>query len=156
MARRNQSNERKLELLSQLDKNRKDITVKKQVLVQQIDESKQQLKEKINVPKRVTNKVKSSFASSPTKWFIGSAVGGLIISKLFFGTVGSVFKKPKQQEKVSRGLLFTLAGLAIRPMVKSFLIGKAKDYVTQRFLVPQQPQPHQVSYHDEYNSDNRY
>ena len=101
MARRDQSDpeSRKLELLSQLSNHREDITRKKQVLVQEIAESKEALKEKINVPKLVTNKIKTSFSDSPTKWFIGSAIGGLIVSKLFFGTVGSVssvFRKPKK------------------------------------------------------------
>ncbi len=155
MARRDQSNQRKLELLNQLTAHRKDITAKKQVLVQQIAESKEQLKDKVNVPKLVSSKVKSSFANSPTKWFIGSAVGGLIISKLVFGSVGSIFRKPKKA-KVSRGLLYTLAGMAARPMIKSFLIGKARDYVAQRFLGQQPQHPQQVSYQDEYNSDNRY
>ena len=165
MARRDQSDpeSRKLELLSQLSNHREDITRKKQVLVQEIAESKEALKEKINVPKLVTNKIKTSFSDSPTKWFIGSAIGGLIVSKLFFGTVGSVssvFRKPKK-DKISRGLLYTLAGMAVRPMIKSFLIGKAKDYAIQRFLgQPQQPrqisQQHQQHHHNEYNSEERY
>lgn len=153
MARRDQSHERKLELLSQLTKDRRDITAKKQVLVQQINESKAQLKDKINVPKLVSTKVKSSFASSPNKWFIGSTIGGLIISKLFLGSVGSIFRKPKQK-KASRGLLYTLAAMAARPMIKSFLIGKARDYVAQRFMGQQHPD--QINYQGEYHPDNRY
>ena len=158
MARRDQSDpeSRKLELLSQLSNHREDITRKKQVLVQEIAESKEALKEKINVPKLVTNKIKTSFSDSPTKWFIGSAIGGLIVSKLLFGSVGSVFRKPKK-DRVSRGLLYTLAGMAVRPMIKSFLIGKAKDYAMQRILGHRQPQ--QIQYQqqlNEYNSEERY
>lgn len=156
MARRDQRNaeQRKVELLSQLTSHRKDITAKKQVLVQQIadskDEIKDTIKEKINVPQLITNKVKSSFSDSPKKWFIGSAIGGLIISKVAFSLFGGIFRKPKKQ-KMSRGLLYTVAGMAARPMIKSFLIGKARDYVAQRFLGQQTPQQ-QSPYHDKYNS----
>lgn len=156
MAHRDQRNaeQRKIELLSQLTSHRRDITAKKQVLVQQIadskDEIKDTIKQKVNVPQLITNKVKSSVSDSPKKWFIGSAIGGLIISKLAFSLFGGIFRKPKKK-KISHGLLYSLAGMAARPMIKSFLIGKARDYVAQRFLGQQPPQqaPH---YNDEYNS----
>jgi|GEM_PF-2444277 len=149
MARRDQSNERKLELLSQLTKHRRDITAKKQVFVQQIALSKEQLKDQINIPKLVSNKIKSSFTNSPTKWFIGSTIAGLLISKLFFGSVGNIFKKSNKQ-KSSRGMLYTLAVMAARPMIKSFLIGKAKDYIAQRFLGQQQISRHEYQHESDY------
>jgi hypothetical protein len=150
MASRDQSNKRKLELISQLTNHRKDITAKKQVLVQQIAESKEQLKDKINIPKLISSKIKSSFVNSPTKWFIGSTVAGLLISKIFFGSVGSIFKKPNKK-KASRGIFYTLAAMAARPMIKSFLIGKAKDYVAHRLRSHQQ----EISQHD-YEPESDY
>lgn len=150
MARRDQSNARKLELINQLNSHRKDITAKKQILVQQIAESKSQIKDQINVPKLLSSKIKSSLAKNPTNWFIGSALGGLIITKLTLGSVSSLssaFRKPKKK-KSSHGLIYTLAGMAIRPMVKSFIIGKARDIITQRIIAQQQLQ--QDYYEDHY------
>lgn len=151
MASRDQSNKRKLELVTQLTANRRDIILKKQVLVQQIAVSTEQLKDKLNIPKLIITKVKSSLTNNPTKWFIGSAVTGLLISKLFSGSVGSIFKKPKKQ-KVSRGMLYTLAAMAARPVIKSFLIEKAKDYVANRLL----SQQHQVSDYDYQHESDYY
>jgi hypothetical protein len=149
MARRDQSNARKLELLSQLTIHRRDITAKKQVLAQQISESTQQLKDTINIPKLIGNKIKSSFTNSPTKWFIGFTLGGLLISKFVFGLKATIFKTSKEIEKTaSKGIFYTLAAMAARPLIKSFFIGKAKDYVTQRFL--RQPQSNQYDYQDEH------
>ncbi len=150
MASRDQSNKRKLELVTQLTANRRDIIRKKQVLVQQIAVSKEQLKDKINIPKLIGNKIKSSFTNSPTKWFIGSTVGGLLISKFFSGSMGSIFKKTKKK-KVTSGMFYTLAAMAARPIIKSYLIGKAKDYVAHRLRSQQQ----QISQH-EYQHDSDY
>jgi len=124
------------------------------VLVQEIAESKDEIKDKVNVPKLVTKKVKSSFSDNPTKWFIGSAIGGLIVSKFVLGTVGFIFRSPKKT--VSRGILYSLTSMAMRPMIKTFLIGKVKDVLMQRFLSQQPQQAKDVAYQDGYNSDNRY
>ena len=121
------------------------------MLVQQIAVSTEHLKDKLNIPKLIITKIKSSLTNNPTKWFIGSAVGGLLISKLFSGSVGSIFKKPKKQ-KVTRGMLYSLAAMAARPMIKSFLIGKAKDYVAHRFLSQQQ----EISQHDYQHESDYY
>lgn len=148
MARRDQSNQRKLELLKQLTNHRKDISFKKQVLIQQIAESKEQLQDKINIPKLFCSKIKSSYANSPAKWFIGSALGGLLISKLF---LGPIFKKQQEKnQKGSHGLFYSIVAMAARPMIKSFLIGKARDYLAQRFLVQEQQQTFQQD-SDHYN-----
>ncbi len=155
MARRDQriAKERKLELLSQLSTHREDISLKKQRLVHQIadskDEIKDTIKQKVNVPKLITNKVKSSFSDNPKQWFIGSAIGGLIISKVAFSLFGGIFRTPKKN-KVSRSFLYTVAGMAARPMIKSFLLGKARDYVAQRFLGQQQAH-HQDGYNSGYH-----
>lgn len=159
MASRDQSKQRKLELLNELAVHRRDVVVTKQVLVKQISENKDQLKEqitnkikeKINIPKMVSTKVKSSFTNNPKQWFIGSAVGGLFISKIIYGSVGSVFKKKKK--KSSHGMLYSLAGMAAKPIVKSFLMNKAKDYMIQRYAAQQ---PREIYHEDEYRQDARH
>jgi hypothetical protein len=151
MARRDQSNARKLELLNQLTTHRRDITAQKQVLVQQIAQTSQQLKDTINIPKLISNKIKSSFTNNPTKWFIGSTIGGLLISKFVFGFKTSIFKNSKENDpKASRSIFYTILGMAARPLIKTFLLGKAKDYVTQRFL------GHQKEYQYEYQDESDY
>lgn len=150
MARRDQSNARKLELLNELANHRLQIKVKKRALTKHIVTSTDQIKGIFNIPKLitkfVTNKIKSSFASSPTKWFIGSAIGGLIITKLLFSIIGRLFNKSSEAEpKVKRGVLFTLLLMAARPLIKSYLIGKAQQYFSQKFLTHQQPSEYDYS-----------
>lgn len=162
MAHRDKQNlqQRKLELLNEMSQHRENISVKKQSLFQQIDKSKNELKDnfvdKINVQKMLSNKVKTSFSSSPTKWFLGSALGGIVVSKIFFGSVGRVSGGSKKKSsvnedssQVSKGIFMTLAGLAIRPMVKSFLLGKARAYVSNRFFAQQSVQSQQLPYQGE-------
>jgi hypothetical protein len=151
MASRNQSDKRKLELLSQLTVHRMDITTKKQVLLQQMAESKEQLRDKMNIPKRIIAKVKSSFSNNTTKWFIGSALGGLILSKIFIGSGNSSLKVKKSNLKpATRGMFATLTSLAMRPILKNLIIGTAKSYVMQRFMSHHA----QISQHDqEYEAD---
>jgi len=123
MASRDQSKQRKLELLSKLSSQRSSITAKKQVLNEQIAESKEvlssQLKDKVNVSKIVGSKVKSSFTNSPNKWFLGSVLGGLVLSKLVFrkkhtpktsssvveaavgAGISSIFRTPKKRRQTN-------------------------------------------------------
>ncbi len=155
MARRDQSNARKLELLNQLNSHREEITAKKQILVQQINESKSHIKDQINLPKLLSSKIKSSLTKNPTNWFIGSAIGGLIITKITLGSVTplkSVFRKPKKN-KPSHGVFYTLAGMAIRPMVKSFIINKARNIITNRIIAQQQLNQ---EYYEEHYPENQY
>mgnify|MGYP000159171670 CR=1 FL=1 len=84
MARRDEQ-QRKLELLEQLSRQRAQITSQRSRLTTQIAYKTEEIKNKINVPRRIKDSVRSSFSSSPTKWFIGSAIGGLILSKIIIG-----------------------------------------------------------------------
>jgi len=177
MARGNQSKQRKLELLNKLSNHRSDITAKKQVLSEQISESTDiftsQLKDKINVPKMVRSKVKSSFANSPNKWFIGSVAGGLLLSKLILRRskpqtekpssvvekavglgISSIFRSPKKRRQ-THGVFYSLMGYAARPLLKAFVMGKVRNYVAHK-MVAQQPrevyyeQPEEYHYREPY------
>ena len=159
MARRDQSNARKLALLNELTTHRLQIKVKKRALAQQIAASTEQIKDTINVPKQIrklftnffSNKIKTSFTNSPTKWFIGSAIGSLIISKILFSSISNLFKKSTDDEpKIRRSIFFTLLGMAARPIIKSYLIGKAQQYLTQKFLSPQQLSDYDYSRDSDY------
>lgn len=173
MASGDQSKQRKLEILSKLANHRSDITAKKQVLIEQISESKEvltdQIKDKVNVPKLVRSKVKSSLSNNPNKWFIGSVAGGLIISKLIFRNgrnskrssvvstavgagVSSIFRTPKERRQ-THGLFYTLIGYAARPMLKSFVIGKVRNYVAHKIMMQQQsPQRPREVYYEDYDA----
>ncbi len=161
MASRDQSKQRKLEILNQLSSQRSQIAAKKKLLTKEIAESKEvfstQLKDKVNVPKMVGSKLKSSFSNSPNQWFIASAVGGLVISKILFkgkrskpkstrtiaaqgaatSVISSIFRKPKEREQ-THGLFYSLIGYAARPMIKSFAINKVRNYLTHKIMMQQQ------------------
>jgi len=156
MASRDQSNARKIELLCQLTEHRKDIAQRKRLLMEQLDEKTGDLKNKLNLPKFVSGKVKTSLKSSPTKWFIGSTIGGLLLSKLIFKSkqprltkIARKAKVSKQQNKTpSKGIIYTVTAMAAKPLLKSVVAGKVKDYVAQRFILQQQDH-HQPPYdHD--------
>ena len=156
MASRDQTNERKLELIGKLAVQRRDIIYKQQAFVQELAESKQQLKDQINIPKLIGSKIKSSFSGNATKWFVGSAIGGLIISKFIFRSSNSSEDTIKSASSpVSKNLLLTLFGMAARPLLKNFFIGKAKDYLARRFLTQQQQLSH-YDYHNEHLNDSDY
>lgn len=147
MAKRDEQ-KRKLELLERLSRQRAQITSQRSRLASQIVEKKEELKDKINVPKRIKENVRSSFSSNPTKWFLGSAVGGLIVSKLLFGrkkkqkTLGS--KLSSGTNTVSRGILTSALLYFGKPLLKRALINKAKNYVIQRYLLKKQQQQIQM------------
>jgi len=135
MAKRDEQ-QRKLELLEQLSRQRAQITSQKSRLATQIEDKKEEIKEKINVPKRLKNNIRSSFSSSPTKWFLGSAVGGLIVTKLLLGKKSRSISKlssSSSSSTISRGLLTSALLYFGKPMLKRVLFNKAKDYVIGRF-----------------------
>ena len=135
MARRDQSNARKLELLNELALHRLQIKVKKRALIQQIALSTEQIRDTINIPKILGKKIKSAFKNSPSKWFIASTIGGLIISKFLLSSICRKFKKPTGGvQKSQRNILLDLLVSAVRPLIKSYLIGKARRFLAQRFL----------------------
>ncbi len=141
MAKRDEQ-QRKLELLDQLSRQRAQITSQKSSLVKNIEQTKVELKEKINVPKLINTKIKSSFSNSPTKWFVGSAVGGLFISKILFGrgrrkkrSFLANRKEEKSSSDVPRGLLMSAAFYFGKPMLKSYAIRRAKEYIANKYLL---------------------
>lgn len=145
MARRDQSNARKLELLNELTSHRLNIKVKKRALARQIALSAEQIKDTINIPKILRNKIKSDFKNSPSKWFIASTIGGLLISKFLLSSIGSKFNKSSKGGKKSYTSFFlNLLGKAASPLIKSYIIGRAQRYLAQRFLDQQE----QISQHD--------
>ncbi len=141
MARRNQTNARKVELLNELTSHRLQIKVKKRILDQEIAAFSEQIKDTINVPKLITNKIKSSFNSDPTKWFIISTLGGLLITKFLFGSFGSKYKRNEENPKARRSIILALVGMVAKPIIKSYLVGKAQHFFAQKFLGHQQVSP---------------
>lgn len=156
MARRDQSNARKLILLNELTQHRLQIKVKKRALEHQIAVSKQQIKDTINIPKHITKllrgKLKSSFTNSPTKWFIGSTIGGLIISKFLLGSFGSKSKNSNDLvPKVQRGIFFTFVGMVAKPLIKSYITKAARRFIEQKFLSPQELTDENDQLHPDYD-----
>lgn len=145
MAKRDEQ-QRKLELLDQLSRQRAQITSQKSRLATQIEEKTEEIKEKINVPKRLKNNIQSSFSSSPTKWFLGSAVGGLLVTKILFGGRRRISKSPSRSglraAKVSRGLISTSLIYFGKPYLKSYLFRKGRAMLLKRFI----PSQHQAEY----------
>ncbi len=79
------------------------------------------LTQRFDVPARL----RQSLIKHPSGWVLGSLASGLFASTIFR-------RKPKPKEK-SRGLPLTLLGLiltAARPLVKIWLTGQAKNYLT--------------------------
>lgn len=150
MAKRDEE-QRKLELLEQLTRQRGQISRQRSKLATQIDGKKEEIKEKINVPKRLKNNIRSSFSSSPTKWFLGSAVGGLVITKVLFGRRKS-YRKASASEgsaNVSRGLLTTALLYFGKPYIKSMLFRKGKSMLLRKFIPGQrQWQANEYEYED--------
>jgi hypothetical protein len=76
----------------------------------------------LNVPARL----RSSLMGHPGGWMAGSLVSGLAASLLFR-------RKPKTVSK-SRGIPFAILamlGTAARPLVKAWLLGRLKHFVTR-------------------------
>ncbi len=160
MAKRDEQ-QRKLELLDQLSRQRAQITSQKSRLATQIEDKKEEIKEKINVPKRIKNGIKnnitSSFSSSPIKWFLGSAVGGLLVTKVVFGRKSSSSLKASATTKdvptkVSKGLLATSLLYVAKPYFKSFLLNHGKTMLLKKFM-PRQRQLEAPEYHDAHDHD---
>jgi len=148
MAKRDEQ-QRKLDLLDQLARQRAQITSQKSRLATQIEGKKEEFKEKVNVPKRLKNNIRSSFSSSPTKWFLGSAVGGLLITKILFGKkkVYSQASSETVPAKVSKGLVATSLMYVAKPFLKSFLLNQGRTLLLRRFM-PGQAQLEEVEYED--------
>ena len=179
MASGDQSKQRKLEILNKLSHHRSDIAAKKQVLNEQIAESKElftsQIKDKIDVPKMLKSKVTSSFTSNPNKWFAGSVAGGLILSRLIFRKnkkdispatsvaeqalgvgIRSIFRRPKKRPP-THGIFYSLMGYASRPLFKAFVMGKVRTYAN-KIIMQQAQRPREVYYeeHERYPESNSY
>jgi len=91
--------QRKLELLQKLSSQRQQISNQRDELSSQVAESAQELKSKMHVPTLIKKSVSSTVSNHPTKWFLGSAIGGLVLSKVFLG------KKKKHSISSSKPLL---------------------------------------------------
>ena len=133
MARRDEQ-QRKLDLLQNLASRRTEIAHQRVALSQQVAEKKAAWGNKLNVPKRI----KASVSHSPTKWLIGSTLGGLFLTKMVFGKPKRRFTKVKESV-ASRGLLTSLAFFAAKPLLKSYALGKVRHYVAQKYLMGQHP-----------------
>ena len=135
MARRDEQ-QRKLELLEQLSRQRAQITSQRSRLTTQIAYKTEEIKNKINVPRRIKDSVRSSFSSSPTKWFIGSAIGGLILSKIIIGrrSAGVLKSSVYSSKNVSRSLLVSALFYFGKPYLKRMMINKAKLMLLRKFM----------------------
>ena len=134
MARRDEQ-ERKLELLAQLSQQRAEITSQRGIVAAGLAGKKAEIKDKINVPKRIKSSVASSFSVSPVKWFLGSAVGGLVLSKILFGRkkVYRYSKSDSVTEGSSRGLLASAVIFVGKPFLKRYLVNKGKTMLMNKF-----------------------
>lgn len=84
--------------------------------------------QRVNIPARL----KKSLKNNPTGWILGSTATGLVASFLFR-------RRPKLTPKKSRGLTNVLLGLtltAARPLLKIWLAGQLKNFVTARLDSP--------------------
>lgn len=150
MAKRDEQ-QRKLELLEQLSRQRAQITSQRGKLVTQIANTTEEIKDKINVPKRlkdgIKNNIRSSFSASPTKWFLGSAVGGLLVTKILFGRkkIYSKVNSVSGSTSVPRGILTTSLLYFGKPYLKRFLFKKGRTMLLRRFI-PIQHQAEEAQY----------
>lgn len=93
-----------------------------------LSEETRAFKHRVNLPARF----KESLRSNPTGWILGSTAIGLAASLLFR-------RRPKAAPKKSHGLTNVLLGLtltAVRPLVKLWLSGQLKNFVTARLDTP--------------------
>lgn len=141
MASRNEQ-QRKVELVNQLSQHRQSIAVQKEQLTWQISAKKEAIQEKLNVPKRI----KASVTDNPKKWFIGSAIAGLILTRLFRGSRQRRVTESSSNIKPARTLLATITIMAIKPMIKSFALRKVKGFIAQKIAARYTQQPEQEYY----------
>ncbi len=145
MAKRDEQ-QRKVELLQNMAVQRNEITRNRALVTEKIAETKDRYQQKLNVPKRIKDSVKGN----PKKWFIISAVSGLVISKVIFGK-----KKHRVSNdqgvitSASRGMLATFAAFALKPMLKSLAINKVKDMIARKYMPQQQYYDPQLEYEEQ-------
>ena len=132
MAQRDEQ-QRKLDLLQKLADRRAEIAHHRADLGQQVAAKKAAWGNKLNVPKRI----KASVSHSPAKWLVGSTLGGLLLTKMLFGRRKRRLAKATDSV-ASRGLLTSLALFAAKPLLKSYLLGKVRHIVAQKYLGVQQ------------------
>ncbi len=143
--------QRKVELLQNMAVQRNQITTHRALVTNKVAEIKEHYQQKLNVPERI----KDSIKGNPKKWFIISAIGGLVISKVIFGK--KKFKASEAQgsvTKTSSGMIATAAAFALKPILKSFVINKVKDAVARKYLAHHQDQ-HQEYYEQQLEYDER-
>jgi len=154
---RGDEQKRKLELLDQLSRQRAQITSQRSRVATQIANKKVELKEKINVSKRVKDTVRSSFSSSPTRWFVGSAVGGLFVSRILFGK-----RSPRRERrsssssssssKESKGIVKSSLLYFAKPYIKSFLFNKGREMLLRKMMSKQiaEQQQYEAEHQQQY------
>lgn len=91
------------------------------------------LREKLDAPARV----RESILAHPGRWLAGATASGWMVSRL-------VFRKSKKVNHVrrSRSLpisLLRLAGNAVMPAIKIWLLAQIKSYVANRYQAPRPP-----------------
>lgn len=140
--------QRKIELARQLALHRQSIAVQKEQLTHQIISKKEAIQEKLNVPKRI----KAAVSNNPKKWFIGSAIAGLVLTRIFRGSRRrQIVSASVAEAKPSKSLLTTVALMVAKPLVKSFIMRKAKGYIAQRIAARYMHQhPEAYEEHQEY------
>lgn len=87
------------------------------------------LKYKLDVPSRL----KDSLRSHPSGWVGGSVVAGLAASLLFRKKSKPLPVKEEVKKKTLMGFFLTLGIAALRPLVKAWLTGQLKHYISAKF-----------------------
>jgi len=66
--------------------------------------------------------------------------------------IRSIFRSPKKRQQ-THGIFYSLMGYAARPMLKSFVLGKLQNYITNKALQAQRPRE---VYYEEYSEHPSY
>jgi len=131
MASGNEKQQRKLELVQQLNNQRSSLIGGRDVLQQQFANKSQSLKNAINVPKRI----KASIQTDSKKWITGAIVTGLAASLLTRKSRKVKIQQQYQPYIKKRSLTSTLFINFAKPAIKGWIVKKvtqaAKDRIFQ-------------------------
>lgn len=115
---------RKLELVQRIDESRTSVLGAKLLLDDQIAEKKANLRETLNVPK----KLKRSFAEQPVKSFgiaIASGLGASILMK-------RKPRHPKVNKAAKRSIIASVTVAVLRPMLQRAVMQYSQQWLANR------------------------
>lgn len=114
MAAANQIEQRKLELVKQLESSRGSILGAKLLIDEQLAAKKSSLQESLNVPKRVKN----SFAQTPLKSSAIAVGSGLVASLFLRGRRKKKNKSPKAEKAAKQSVSAALTIAVLKPVLQ--------------------------------------